>query len=304
MKGLRAVAFAAGLGAALVLGLVTGINGSRVSAQAPTVSVGSTTIAVGGQGSVALQALDMAAPGLGAWSMNIVYDPGVVTQVGCTPQSGSVCNPNFAADTIRVTGASAGGLEGDTTLATFAFRCTSVGTSALTLSVDTLADATPGSPQPITAATTNGSVTCQEPPTPPSPPPPTATQPPGPTPTPVVVIVPSAGFGPFDSGGPSVAGWFIAGLAGAGIAWLTAGLAGLAGVTGSNAPRARTSRVSTRSGFVPRMKPLAPPPASPPTDAPSFPVRRAERRTPPDWRELPTLDNFRIDGFRPPRRPR
>jgi hypothetical protein len=102
--------------------------------------------------------------------MNIVYNPAIVQLVaapnGCVPQSGSVCNPAFAANTIRVTGAAASGLVGNTTLASLTFLCGSVGTSALTVTVDTLADATPGAPRDIVAATSNGSVSCVTAPTP------------------------------------------------------------------------------------------------------------------------------------------
>ncbi len=252
MKGVRTVGVAVGLVlvvAALVLGLSASFSSPHVSAATGTINVGAATVAVGGQGTVSLQAQNMTAPGLGAWSMNIVYDPAVVQLVaqpqGCQPQSGSVCNPNFAANTIRVTGATANGLIGTTTLATVTFRCISVGTSALTVTVDTLADATPGNPQNITATTTNGSVSCQTPPTPAQP-----TTAPAPTATPAVSGAVNAGFGPGGSG-PSVIIWLVAGLAGAGLAWLSVGLAGagLAAVTGAEPRRTRTT------GFLPRMRP-------------------------------------------------
>ena len=118
----------------------------------PSVSIGSATIAVGGQGTVDLDALNMAAPGLGAWSLNVVYDPSILEQQGCTAQNGSVCNPTFATDTVRVSGATASGLIGDSVLASMGFRCTSTGTSALTITIDTLADGTPGAPADISAS--------------------------------------------------------------------------------------------------------------------------------------------------------
>jgi hypothetical protein len=136
----------------------------------PTISVGSATIMVGDTASVNVSALNMAAPGLGAWSLNVVYDPSVLDPQGCTAQNGSVCNPAFASDTIRVSGATAAGLPGDSVLAAIGFRCTQVGSSALTITVDTLADGTPGNPQDIDAAVSNGSVTCVVPTTPTTPP--------------------------------------------------------------------------------------------------------------------------------------
>ncbi len=170
MRRLRMLGVALGsalVGASLVLVMAASFSSPRASAAAQTISVGAATVSVGGEGTVSLQALNMTAPGLGAWSMNIVYDPAIVQLVaqpnGCVAQSGSVCNPAFAANTIRVTGAAASGLAGNTTLATFTFHCSSVGTSALTVTVDTLADATPGSPHDIVAATSNGSVSCLTP---------------------------------------------------------------------------------------------------------------------------------------------
>jgi len=263
------------VGVSLVFVLAGSFASPRAAAGGGTISVGAATVAVGGEGTISLQSLGMAAPGLGAWSMNIAYDTAVVQQTGCTPQSGSVCNPNFAVDTIRVTGASANGLVGNATLATFIFRCISVGTSALTVTVDTLADATPGDPQDITAGTTNGSVTCLTPPTPSQP---GATA--APTATPVAAGGPNAGFGPGGSNG-TVLIWLVAGLAGAGLAWLSAGFAGagLAAVTGSGAEQ----RAAPPAGFLPRMRPPAqhsPGPKSNGADlnVPSFrPLERPDR---------------------------
>jgi hypothetical protein len=258
MRRVRMLGVALGsalVGASLVLVMAASFSSPRASAAAQTISVGAATVSVGGEGTVSLQALNMTAPGLGAWSMNIVYDPAIVQLVaqpnGCVAQSGSVCNPAFAANTIRVTGAAASGLAGNTTLATFTFHCSSVGTSALTVTVDTLADATPGSPHDIVAATSNGSVSCvaAQPTTAPT------SAAPAPTATAVAAAGgPNAGFGPGGSG-PGVLIWLVAGLAGAGVAWLSAGLAGagLAAVTGSGAGR----RPARPAGFLPRMRPLA-----------------------------------------------
>ena len=254
MRRLRMLGVALGsalVGVALVIVLAGSFSSPRVAAGGGTISVGAATVAVGGEGTVSLQSLNMAEPGLGAWSMNVVYDTALVQQTACSPQSGSVCNPNFAADTIRVTGATANGLVGNATLATFTFRCISVGTSALTVTVDTLADATPGDPQDIAAGTTNGSVTCLTPSTPAQP---GATTAAAPTATPVAAGGPNAGFGPGGSNGTLLI-WLVAGLAGAGLAWLSAGFAGagLAAVTGSGAER----RAARPAGFLPRLRPLA-----------------------------------------------
>jgi hypothetical protein len=139
-----------------------------VSAECPVKAGGGPMAAVGststftGTASVALCALNIAAPGLGAWTIDIDYDPAVVTVVNCVPFAGSVCNPHFGVVTIRDTGASATGLEGDTLLATIAFQCKAGGKSPLTPSLNVFADATIGNPQNIADATVQaGSVTCK-----------------------------------------------------------------------------------------------------------------------------------------------
>lgn len=148
--------------AAVVAALIGGLMPSaQVSAQDETVSIGSLTMAVGEQGSVDLRALNIDPPGLGAWTIDIVYDPAVVSVVDCTPVApGGVCNPSFNAITIRDVGAYATGHEGDTTLAIITFQCERRGSSALTLSLEMFADTTVGDPQPITAAVEDGAVTC------------------------------------------------------------------------------------------------------------------------------------------------
>lgn len=164
--------------AALVLAAGWAVSSHGATAgSSPAIAVDSATIMAGETSTVDVNALNMAAPGLGAWSLNVVYDPSVLEQQGCTAANGSVCNPTFASDTIRISGATAAGLPGDSVLASIAFRCTEVGSSALTITVDTLADGTPGDPQDIDASVINGSVTCIVPSTPTTPPP--APTPPG-----------------------------------------------------------------------------------------------------------------------------
>lgn len=145
--------------AALVVGL---FSVAGVAAQTPAVSVGALTTSVGLEGTVALEAHDIGPPGLGAWTIDITYDSAVASAAGCAAEHGGICNLGFGANTIRVTGISAFGLEGDSLLATITFACVSVGVSELSLSLDVLADATPGAPTTIDAATNHGSVTCAE----------------------------------------------------------------------------------------------------------------------------------------------
>lgn len=155
----------------LMAGWVVSTHGVTAG-NGPAVAIDSATTMVGDTTTVDLTALDMADPGLGAWSINVIYDPGVLEADGCSGDNGSVCNPTFAADTVRISGATAMGMPGDSLLASIGFRCTQLGSSSLTVTVDTLADGTPGDPQDIDAAIINGSITCQEAATPTDPPPP------------------------------------------------------------------------------------------------------------------------------------
>ena len=218
----------------LILGLVAGLLSlSQAAAQEETIAIGSATIAVGSNGSVELAAANIGEPGLAAWSFDVFYDPDVVVALHCTPENGSVCNPNYAANTVRVTGASAAGFQGDTPLASLTFRCLAAGTTQLTIGSLTFADNTLGDPQPILAAIVNGSLHCETV----AP----ATDTIDDEATPVAPIMVDAGTGPGDLG---IDSWslVIAGLIGAGIAWLIVGMggAGLTAVTATSLPWRRS----------------------------------------------------------------
>ena len=93
--------------------------------------------------------------------MDITYDPAVVSVADCEPEEGGVCNAAYTADSVRITGASASGVEGETVLGTITFECGDAeDTSALTLAVSVFADSTPGDPTDITETASNGSVEC------------------------------------------------------------------------------------------------------------------------------------------------
>jgi hypothetical protein len=186
-----------------VFALVGGLMISQVAAQGPELSIGDGEAAPGDDATVELVA--NVPDGLGAWTVDISYDTDVVTATDCEGDSGSVCNAEFAEDTVRVTGASATGLDEESVLAAITFTCGDAeGDSDLTIAISVFADATVGDPQDISGDTTvsDGSISCAEP------------APEEPTNTPV--IVPS-GQGPTDSGSFS---WVIAALAGAGVAAL------------------------------------------------------------------------------------
>jgi hypothetical protein len=203
MKGVKSMKLGL-LATAAVFALVGGLMVAQVSAQGPELGIGDGEAAPGEDATVELTA--NVPDGLGAWTVDISYDTSVATATDCEGDSGSVCNPEFAEDTVRVTGASVTGLDEESVLAAITFTCEDAEDSTdLTIAISVFADATVGDPQDISADTTvsDGSITCAEPEVVP------------PTNTPV--IVPSGNGGPTDAGSFS---WVIAALAGAGVAAL------------------------------------------------------------------------------------
>jgi hypothetical protein len=256
------------------------VNCAGAAQTGPTIRIGSATAAPGASATVQVSALGVDPPGLGAWTVDTFYDRGLITATACTPSPGGVCNPNYDVDAVRVTGANADGLAGDSVLATITFRCgDDEGTTPLELSVQVLVDATLGDPQPLTPNIVDGTFTCQRGGV--TPPPPGVDRldcddfefqedaqaeynkdtsdphnldedgdgiaceglprrAPGP---------PSAGTG-FVPGGSGPFDWFVAGLIGAGIAWLLAGVAGARFALASAG-----SRAESRAPFRPTLRP-------------------------------------------------
>lgn len=215
MKGVKSMKLGL-LATAAVLALVGGLMVAQVSAQEPSLTLGDGDAAPGEDATVELVA--NVPDGLGAWTMDISYDPDVVSidpDDGCEADSGSVCNPAFddpdtAADesgfTVRVTGASATGLDEESVLAALTFTCADEEADTdLTIAISVFADATIGDPQDISGDTTvsDGSISCAEV---------EAAATPVNTP-----ILPPDGDGPSSDSG---LGWVIAALAGAGVAAL------------------------------------------------------------------------------------
>ena len=148
-----------GIGAALVAVLV--LAGSAL-AQDGGVSVSDGSADADGSGDVTVDVLDVGGEGLGAWTIDIEYDNDLLTASDCEAEEGGVCNPEFTDNSVRVTGASAGGLDGDKVLGTITFDCDGEGESDLTISLSVFADATIGDPQDLipTASVSNGTFTC------------------------------------------------------------------------------------------------------------------------------------------------
>ena len=149
---------------AILMGIIalsfTFMAGPKAEAEDAAVSVSSANVELGQQALVDVEALNIAAPGLGAWTIDIAYDPDVITPVGCSAALGGICNVTFSATTVRLLGVSALGVAGDVELGEIVFECKQAGESALELTTPVLADAMLGAPQPIAAAIRHGSVTC------------------------------------------------------------------------------------------------------------------------------------------------
>ncbi|HET9476517.1 MAG TPA: hypothetical protein VFP63_03420 [Dehalococcoidia bacterium] len=60
--------------------------------------------------------------GLGAWIVDVQYDPAVLEPIGCTVPGGSACNPAFSSNRIRIVGSNAAGLNGTVSLGDITFR--------------------------------------------------------------------------------------------------------------------------------------------------------------------------------------
>lgn len=65
---------------------------------------------------------DATGASLGAWTIDLTYDPTAVKIDACTPIGGSVCNPSYAVGIVRVSGASGDGLSGSQSLARIDFE--------------------------------------------------------------------------------------------------------------------------------------------------------------------------------------
>lgn len=129
-----------------------------VFSQQRSVTLSTLTLKVGEQGSVDILAGNGPEP-LGAWDMEISYDPEIASVVGCIPKQTSLCDKQFHKDSVRVSGASAKGLTGDIILATLTFRCENEGESPLSLTLIVFGSAIGF---PIPPQTNDGRIVCEE----------------------------------------------------------------------------------------------------------------------------------------------
>ena len=126
----------------------------------PTVSISSPSVDVGSEGDAVVEVVYDLTPGIGAWTIDITFDPNIVSVAECdSVLSTAVCNPAYDADTVRIVGASLG-IESEAVLARITFVCDQAGESALTISIDVLADGTIGDPQLLASHLEHGTITC------------------------------------------------------------------------------------------------------------------------------------------------
>jgi len=175
---LKRFAFIALLATAVIVGGV--LLPALAGAAQGTVRIDSAQAGVGQKADITLSARAVGAPGIGAWTIDVNYDPATVSVVECQAEQGGLCNEAFAEGVVRVAGISLAGLVGDSDLAGISFRCEQAGVSLLGVSIDVFSDASLGDPQQIEASVLTGTLICSEEP-------PTATPMPTAAPTPTDV---------------------------------------------------------------------------------------------------------------------
>ncbi len=145
----------------LAMALVLGLAATQVSAGGTgTVSIDSRTIDVGQQGTVTLSVAGLSEL-VGAWTIDVDYDPAVVHPVDCVALYGGICDLDQGDTSIRIIGASAEGLPGDVTLAAIAFECEAEGSSSLSIILQVWGSAVGfGTPPPEIV---DGAITCVAP---------------------------------------------------------------------------------------------------------------------------------------------
>jgi hypothetical protein len=248
MFGLKLASAALALISVALFAALT-LAGTAGAGTAPAVRITSETTPPGTEGTVELSATDIAEPGLAAWSIDVEYDPAILTAVSCEAAPGGVCNPAFTSNSVRIAGAVASGLVGDSVLGTITFRCNPEGgESTLRPVIRDLADATLGGPVQIAADRQGGTFICKVHVEEATSTPRRNTATPGPTstpPSPPELPDAGGGIGGVGGGGASPISWLIAGLTGAGLAWLAASLAGRRFVP-NGSPHARSAAAVRR----------------------------------------------------------
>lgn len=123
-----------------------------------SLSIGSATVPPGATVTVEVVA-EATAPGIGAYTIDVAFDAGLLEAVGCVPGGDglSICNPVFKKGVVRLVGAEANGLAGRVVLGGIVLKAgDQEGVSDLTLTVVQLADPR-GTPAAVSPQ--NGSIT-------------------------------------------------------------------------------------------------------------------------------------------------
>ena len=120
-----------------------------------SLGIGSGTVSPGGTITIALSATTTS-PGIGAYTVDVVYDSSLVEATGCTAPGGACSVDAIAPDTVRFAGALATGSSGELTLGSITFVAgPSEGTASLIVSIIKLTDPSPFN---IFVAPTHGSI--------------------------------------------------------------------------------------------------------------------------------------------------
>jgi hypothetical protein len=164
--------FVAAVAGALLLAASV-VSHAGASSGGPAITVDSLTSNVGGIAKVEVSIADVTSPGIGAWTVDVHFDPDILTGVSCTTeQGGGICNAQYDDGVARVVGTNIYGLEGDASLASLGLACKAPGETVLELTSSVFVDATPGDPQDVEAKIVNGTAVCGEGPVDPTPTPP------------------------------------------------------------------------------------------------------------------------------------
>jgi hypothetical protein len=179
----------------MTLGIALMARGEfALGAAQPTVRVepASANVSADGSVTVRLRALDILAPGVGATTIDIQYDDAVVDATACTPGGTYLCNRDYAADKVRMTGASALGASGNIALADITFKAVGQPGDCSPLDVQVVTFADPNGDD-ITPTVQDGQVCIPAAPTPSPTTSPEPTASPTPTATPMTTPTPPTG---------------------------------------------------------------------------------------------------------------
>ncbi len=186
---------------------VTGLARADVS----SLGIGSATVEPGDEVTLNVSAV-ATDPGVGAYTVDVVYDGSLVDATACTSAAGVCSIDTVGINTVRLTGGFAAGSSGDVGLGSITFSAGATeGTAALTVSIVTLADPEGAD---ILVSPTDGSIAIVAPAA-------TPTSEPTAEPTPTPGGLPPTGGSP--AGGTGSAGWLLAGMIGLGLAALGSG---------------------------------------------------------------------------------